>query len=393
MRSLILLLALCAFHAVATAQSLPTAVMVPEAAEAPGRDLEVELVVLNDRADAQPLGLPAELRATLSTADTRSSVLLRAQSAVDRTVPAGGFVRVPYRLTVPDEVRSEAILSFTVDGQTELRAVIRLAAALPPTDESGPPALTPPPLAPADLAATQRTFAGRFAPHESIYFIYGPDTPGAKFQFSFKYRLLSAGRLLRNPGSRLQFAYTQRSLWDIDAASSPFYDTSYMPAVFYEHTPTAPGRGGGIAWLGLQSGYQHESNGRDGPDSRSLNTLFVRSGFTAGRLDGWHATALLRAYGYVGGLSDNPDLTDYRGYGDWQVGIAHGDGARLTYTGRAGRDFDRCTTQLDLSVPVQFRLLDFATFFLVQYFNGYGESLRSYETRSETVRAGFSFVR
>ena len=65
----------------------------------------------------------------------------------------------------------------------------------------------------------------------------------------------------------------------------------------------------------------------------------------------------------------------------------------LSYAGRAGRDFDRFSTQLDLSVPVRFRLFDFATYFLVQYFNGYGESLRSYETKSETVRAGFSFVR
>ena len=39
-------------------------------------------------------------------------------------------------------------------------------------------------------SAVERTFAGRFSAHEPVYFIYGPDAPGAKFQFSFKYRLL-----------------------------------------------------------------------------------------------------------------------------------------------------------------------------------------------------------
>jgi outer membrane phospholipase A len=150
---------------------------------------------------------------------------------------------------------------------------------------------------------------------------------------------------------------------------------------------------GGLNWLGLQTGFQHESNGRDGLDSRSLNTLFVRTGLVAGRMDGWHLTASLRGHAYVTSLSDNEDIEEYRGYADWIVTLSHGDGAMLAYAGRAGRGFDRFSTQLDLSMPVRFRLFDFATYFLLQYFNGYGESLRSYQTKSETIRGGFSFVR
>ncbi len=121
--------------------------------------------------------------------------------------------------------------------------------------------------------------------------MYGTKAPAAKFQFSFKYRLLTFDPgATEAPKQTLQFAYTQRSLWDINASSSPFYDTSYMPALFYEFLTLAPDPNtakGGPTWLGLQSGYQHESNGQGSVQSRSLNTMFVRSGYlSAVRRDG-----------------------------------------------------------------------------------------------------------
>jgi outer membrane phospholipase A len=44
-------------------------------------------------------------------------------------------------------------------------------------------------------------------------------------------------------------------------------------------------------------------------------------------------------------------------------------------------------------VPIRTKLLNFETYLLIQYFNGYGESLLHYDTKSETVRAGLSLVR
>lgn len=394
MRRLLLLVLAWSTGMLLPAQSpLQTIILAPAPAANGSRELTIELLVLNPSSEAHPIHPPAELNATFATARGPQPVLMRARSSAAVSVPAGSFVRLPYLLTPPPDARGEAVLAVTFAPDSVQRTVVSLPspveAAFADTAETEPAHLP----TPAERVAAQRAFAGRFAAHEPIYFMYGPDTPGAKFQFSFKYRLLSAGNLLRHPDSRLNFAYTQRSLWDIDAASSPFYDSSYMPALFYEKFARPEKIDGGLEWLGFQSGFQHESNGRDGADSRSLNTLFLRVGLVAGRLDGWHLTAFLRAQGYVGGLSDNNNLDDYRGYGDWLFTVAHGDGARLSYSGRAGKDFDHFTTQLDLSIPVQFRLLDFATFFLVQYFNGYGESLRSYEVRSETIRAGFSFVR
>src|ERR1035437_9052123 len=39
----------------------------------------------------------------------------------------------------------------------------------------------------------ERAFAVRLGAHEPIYFIFGPDAPAAKFQFSFKYKILRFG--------------------------------------------------------------------------------------------------------------------------------------------------------------------------------------------------------
>jgi len=274
-----------------------------------------------------------------------------------------------------------------------LIAVLLLVAATLRGAEANLPAGGIPVLQPA-ASRFERTFVGRLSAHEPIYFIYGADVPAAKFQFSFKYKILRFGDATAQslPGT-LQFAFTQRSLWDMAATSSPFYDTSYMPELFYESLAPLPATTGGFIWLGWQAGYKHESNGRADPDSRSMNTLFARPVFAFGALDGWRLVVVPSVYGYIGGLSDNRDLTEYRGYGQLRLVFGKNFGPSIMYTGNTGRRWNHVTTQFDLTVPVRTKLLDFETYLLVQYFNGYGESLLSYREKSETVRAGFSLVR
>jgi outer membrane phospholipase A len=279
--------------------------------------------------------------------------------------------------------------------------VAGLASAAEPDAQTGTdlsanaqPVTSIPGIQPA-AAKLERTFAGRLGAHEPIYFIFGAKAPAAKFQFSFKYKILRFGEpTAQLLPSTLQFAFTQRSLWDITGNSSPFYDTSYMPELFYESLAPVPGPGsGGFTWLGYQAGYKHESNGRSGLDSRSMNALFVRPAFAFGDLAGWHLIVVPEIYAYVGGLTDNDDLTDYRGYGKLRAVVGKGNGPSLMYTGTAGRRANHFTTQLDFTMPIRTHLLDFETYLLVQYFNGYGESLLLYREKTETVRAGFSLVR
>jgi phospholipase A1 len=115
-----------------------------------------------------------------------------------------------------------------------------------------------------------------FSAHEDNYVITGiptdpkTSTNQVKFQFSFKFDLTP------NEGPcGLFIAYTQRSLWQAYAASSPFEDTNYNPQIFLvfglkdisalRSLPEA----GQFHFLWMRFGGEHESNGLGGADSRS----------------------------------------------------------------------------------------------------------------------------
>lgn len=384
----------------ACAQGLSVAVVPPTESVAPGCVLSVGLLALNSGNLPVEFDPPHSLPGRVILGEQSWPVELRALSGGAATLGPGSFVNHAYSLTLPPVVTGRLILEVAQGLPNESRAVILVAPQGTETaaTDARPAAVTKPPHAARMLVSTfQRSFADHFTVLDPIYFIYGPKAPGAKFQFSFKYRVLSLNGDSTGPVQQtVQFGYTQRSLWDLNASSSPFYDTSYMPSLFYQFlTPEdASGKStSGLSWLGFRSGYQHESNGQGSVQSRSLNTLYVRSGALLGRSDRWHAIIQARVFDYVGGLSDNPDLKAYRGYGDWQVTVVHGDGPSLSYTGWAGNDLNHFTSEFDMNFPIKVRFVDFATYFLIQYFKGYGESLRDYDKPADTVRAGFSLVR
>lgn len=354
--------------------------------------VQLDLLAVNSSSSDIAFPSPDRLAGRLLADGRAWPVELAAVRPAPPTIAPGGFAFRTYAFTVPREIDGQFIVEIPQTAAGPLRAVLDVSGAK--ASDSASTQLSPLRGSTPAIAQVRRSFINRFAEHDPVYFIYGPDDPAAKFQFSFKYRILGFDTSDDSPSRTLQFGYTQRSLWDIDASSSPFYDTSYMPSVFYESLAPAPAAPGArFTWLGWQAGFQHESNGKDGPDSRSLNTLFARPGFALGPLDGWHLLVSPRLSAYAGGVSDNPRIKDYRGHAEWLIAFGKNDGPSLAYTGRAGRDFDHFTTQLDFTVPLRFEIADFATFLLIQYFSGYGESLLDYDQRSETVRAGISLIR
>lgn len=391
----------------------------PRGAVAAGQPAEVTLLATNGQSQATPWNPPATLPGRLSNGGAEVAVRLETPAGEPILIRPGGFASRPYRFTMPPRIAGPVVLEVTGADGAPLRAVLDVAdptaAALgsPATGAAAvaaprPPARSGPAPEPAagdeavvartsyDRGESGRTFAGRIAAHEPVYFVAGTKHPAAKFQFSFKYRLATfAPETEARPAQTLQFAYTQLSLWDIQAASSPFYDTSYMPELIYERVSFAhPASLGPLHWYGFQAGYHHESNGQAGAASRSLNLLFARPVFGIGDLNRWHLLFFPQAYAYVASLRENPDIARYRGYAEIRGVVGTNNrGPLLGFTERAGRDFNHLTTQVDLTFPVRFKALDTSLYFLLQYFRGYGESLRGYNERSEELRAGFSFVR
>lgn len=240
-------------------------------------------------------------------------------------------------------------------------------------------------------------FSRQFSAHEPIYALIGTEPPNVKFQFSFKYAIFSPDAPVVEAVPALggvNLAYSQTTLWDTSDESAPFYDSSYRPELLWsdEYIPSLSRRGS--YGLGLQFGARHESNGRDGPDSRSMNIVYVRPIVTVGDPRGFHVTVAPRLFAYVGGQSGNEDIEDYRGYGDIRATAGWRDGLQLAALGRLGDDWDRGSIQLDLTYPLN-KVLggNFDVYLDVQGFYGYGESLLDYDERTSSLRVGIAVVR
>lgn len=411
MRAMLILLLLSTVVAATRADDLVLTLLAGSESHVAGQTVRVEIVALNpgafDAAFAMEL---TPLRGTLAIDEQHQPVRLTPVQSPPVVVPAGGFAVRRYELTLPAGLTGDAVLTVERDDAPPLRTVLSVAAAAAPlanattgerrdVKKQDAVALSPlERLASATPASSSlaRNFSGRFLPNQPIYFVYGDSEQAAKFQFSFDYRLatITTNSVTRPRTDTVRIGYTQRSVWDLDGDSSPFYDTSYMPEVAFNRdmpVPENPSRW--FTWLGWRAAVQHESNGREGDDSRSLNTVYFRPRFVVGTLGEWAFVVLPELQLYLGESEENTDIEDYRGHGKLRLYFGHNKGPSVQLTAWAGKDLEHGTWQLDLAVPTRVRWLNLETYFYAQYFNGYGESLRDYRRRSDALRAGIALVR
>ncbi len=197
----------------------------------------------------------------------------------------------------------------------------------------------------------------------------------AEFQLSFKTRLWATDD--RRFG--VWAAYTQQSQWQIynDYLSRPFRETNYEPELFVSYRPDV--KLGDFSWQLFNFGYNHQSNGRSDPISRSWDRLVAEFGIERDDF------ALLIRPWYVidEGGDDNPDITDYYGYGD-VTGVYQWRGNSFTLMGRGnpatGKGAARFTwTTPPILGPLRGYLDAFA---------GYGESMIDYDWYQNAIGVG-----
>lgn len=242
---------------------------------------------------------------------------------------------------------------------------------------------------PADLRDGQR-----LSFNEPMYLMFGAHNgANAKFQISFKYRIFEG----ENPSSKrvldnLYFAYTQFSLWDLNDESRPFRDTNYRPSLYYYLSDTGV-KNRVISRLSLATGFEHESNGRDGDQSRSVNTLFLKPTIYFGDQTDWHWRVAPKVYGYVG-KSDNEDIAHYRGYMDLLVAYGRPDSWEFAATLRKGTRKGYGSVDAQLTYPLARLLPGTAGYLMAGYFYGYGESLLDYNQKTPwQFRIGYALSR
>jgi phospholipase A1 len=205
------------------------------------------------------------------------------------------------------------------------------------------------------------------------------DKQEALLQISLKFPLW---REVLGTNNDLMFGYSSKSWFQAynSALSKPFRETNYEPELFVRHY------GGvrlplGVSIAGWDIGWNHESNGRSEPLSRSWDRVMGRMA-----LDVTPSLAvLLRAWYRIPESEegdDNPDIYRYMGYGDFR---AIWTPNRNTFTAMLRPGSKESGFEFTWSYPINnhFRIY-------TQYFNGYGESLIDYDRKVERIGIGFT---
>lgn len=351
-----------------------------------GQPESVWLYLFNDSSKDITWTAPPSLKGTLSVGvqSTAVSLALNNPDPGPKIVAPGAFVKQPYAFNVPTNVLGDAVLS--VPGFPSI--VIRVEGPAPAEVSKNLPSPT---RADRVKKSTGEEIVGFLGDHlstyEPIFFLLGT-YPAAEFQFSMKFKVFNTEGPI-NPLAHFYFAYTQTSFWDLLTRDPSFFDTSYKPSAFLVYTNVLPPS---IFNLDLQGGAEHESNGRGGTGERSLYTAYIQP--TAHiDLPGHFRFALQpRVWSLLSVGANNVDLPDYRGYADLRTSLTwffDEEGRRIQLAdqlriGDAGR-------HPGIWIDLRFDLPKWAKInptIQLQYFTGYGQTLRQYNEYSHGFRAG-----
>jgi len=228
--------------------------------------------------------------------------------------------------------------------------------------------------------------APAFSIHKDNYFISGiplnedinKSTADAKYQISFK-QLMTRNTLPWD--TYLFLTYTQKAFWNIYENSSPFQEINFNPSIGFGK----PVYNKDKKLVGLASlMFEHESNGRDSIFSRSWNSVNLEYSLMLNPKLKLTAEAWV-PLGYKGG---NPDLIDYIGLAEVNLEydiIPKRFIAELML--RKGLESDWKGAYRARIFYRPFKMSN--QYFMLEWFNGYAESLINYTEHVNMIRVGY----
>lgn len=396
MRSLLCLLAIGPVAATAASAGAP---IVASTQVDPGSGaIAVELIVTNDAAAAQTIDVADTIDATLATA-AGTPMAVRLERAADQparvALSPSGFARLHYRLTPPAGIGA-GLLALTLPDAPAIAIAYTPPAPGAPQSTAVTAAASPTMPAPASPAGPleqpgDRTFLANLSAYEPIYAVYGPGTNSdARLQISFKYQLFGRAGERTSWRDGIMFGYTQRMFWDTGSASAPFRNIDYMPELYYS-LPRLASVGD---WaIGGRFGARHQSNGRSGAASRSINIVYVEPELKT-RWRGYDVAIGPQLWAYVGNRSDNPDIAHYRGHTGLTARIGTPEGMQLSASGRLNPGSGKGAAEALISYPLPTLFSGAPKLYLFgQGFVGYGENLLDYNRHQTRLRAGLGITR
>ncbi len=223
-----------------------------------------------------------------------------------------------------------------------------------------------------------------FGLYKDNYFIFGTsvgprptrENTNIKFQISIAQRLTKSTLPL---GTYLFLFYSQKCFWNVLEESFPMTDLNFNPGIGLTKPLFVKNRY--VGKLSLVA--EHESNGRDGVESRSWNRLSLSGSIMIDPMMTVHGKFWLP---FIDG-QNNKDLLDY--YGIYQIGASFQNpnnrfGLSVILTKRRG-------WRLNYNTIVEFSYRIFKRdnqSLFVQYYNGYGEGLLAYKEFHSSLRVG-----
>ena len=223
-----------------------------------------------------------------------------------------------------------------------------------------------------------------FSLYKDTYFVGGTVLGGApteynsdvKFQISFQQRLTKSVL----PGNTyLYLFYSQKAMWNVFEESLPFHDLNFNPGIGLSRYIIMKGTLVGKATMMIE----HESNGRDGTASRSWNKiswageayvspfLMAHAKFWIPIVDGKYNRDILKYSGIYQAGFQAKSMDD-----KWVLD--------MTLVKRQGWNLNFNTI-----VQLGYRINHNSNqFIMLQYYNGYGESLLDYNQYHSRIRIG-----
>jgi phospholipase A1 len=215
------------------------------------------------------------------------------------------------------------------------------------------------------------------------------DNTEAKYQISVKLPLA----LRENSTEGLYLGFTLKSFWQLynSEVSKPFRETNYEPEIFYQWNSSNHFLG--LHFNAIQLGFNHMSNGQSGTSSRSWNRITASILFSDSEdvyyFKTWYRIPEdAKEYEDDPAGDDNPDIQSYYGRVELGYGARFKKFTLLTIVrNNLSLSSNRGSIELNLSYPISKRYEA-----LLQYFNGYGDSLIDYNRSQERIGLGIQMT-
>jgi phospholipase A1 len=189
--------------------------------------------------------------------------------------------------------------------------------------------------------------------------------------------------------SGLYFGLTLRSFWQVynSDVSKPFRENIYEPEIYYQWN--AEWDLFGYRFNQAHIGFNHQSNGQDGLKSRSWNRIYAS--FIFSDVDSlyyfktWYRVPEDdKEFPLDPEGDDNPDINDFVGRAEFGYAFNMGDFRLLSMLrNNLSSSNNRGSIELNLTYPINDRYE-----WLLQYFNGYGDSLIDYNRHQQRIGLG-----